>query len=62
MNNKKSEYNKTYYEKNKQKIIDHLKEKQICEICNRQFAIANISRHNKTKIHIALVEKITNLN
>ena len=53
----KKAYNKKYYDKNKDKIINHLKQKQLCELCNREFSLASISKHNKSKIHLALLYK-----
>ncbi len=29
-------YNHTYYKQNKQKIIAHLGEPRLCEVCNRE--------------------------
>lgn len=43
-----SEYNKEYYQKNKEK----LKEKKICEICGKTYALWNASHHFKSKFHI----------
>ena len=36
MENKKSISNKKYYEKNYEKIFEHLKQKRLCEVCNRE--------------------------
>lgn len=48
---------KAYYHANKAKIQAHRQMKTQCEICNLEFAKANISRHTKSKAHIANVEK-----
>ena len=56
----KTAYNKNYCDNNKEKIINHLKQKTICELCNREFNIASISKHKKSKIHLALLNKIAN--
>ena len=53
----KKAYNKKYYDKNKDKIINHLKQKQLCELCNREFSLSSISKHNKSKNHLALLNK-----
>jgi ABC-type uncharacterized transport system substrate-binding protein len=41
-------YNKTYYEKNKEKIND---EKYICESCNKEVKTRNRFNHTKTERH-----------
>ena len=51
-------YNKTYYKQNKQKIIAHLGEQRLCEVCNRNYALYNLSRHRKSIKHIKNLEKI----
>ena len=54
----KKAYNKKYYDNNKEKIINHLKQKKQCELCNREFCIASISKHRKSRMHLALLNKI----
>ena len=51
-------YNKTYYAQNKQKIIAHLGEQRLCEVCNRNYALYKLSRHRKSIKHIKNLEKI----
>ena len=58
----KTAYNKKYYENNKEKIMNHLKQKQLCELCNREFSLASISKHNKSKNHLALLNKCITTN
>ena len=41
--NNSPEYNKTYYSKHKQEILDMLKVKCICELCGRE-----TTKNNKT--------------
>ena len=53
MENKKSISNKNYYEKNYEKILEHLKQKRLCEVCNREYSLFNLSRHRHTKIHLS---------
>ena len=48
----KSKANKKYYEKNKQKIIEHQKEKRFCTFCNWSYSLYDMSKHNKTIKHI----------
>lgn len=50
-------YNDTYYEKNKDKI----KEKLMCDICNKSFLKSNKSNHYISKQHIKIFDIITNL-
>ena len=38
-------YNKQYYEKNKNKILEKLTSKVNCEFCNRQVSFANLQKH-----------------
>lgn len=46
------EYNKAYYEKNKEK----LREKVMCNACNKEIAKWNLASHQKTKKHRKLSE------
>ena len=47
------ESNKRYYEQNKVKIIAHLTEKRMCEVCMREYPLYELSRHRK-KISILI--------
>ena len=38
-------YNKQYYEKNKNKILEKLTSKVNCEFCNRTVSYANLAKH-----------------
>ncbi len=38
-------YNKNYYENNKDKILEKLKSKVNCEFCNRQVSFCNLNKH-----------------
>jgi len=58
MENKKSISNKKYYEKNYEKIFEHLKQKRLCEVCNRECGLYNLSNHRKSKIHIKNLNNI----
>jgi len=51
----KAEYNKTYYNKHRETILDCTKE--ICE-CGSKVASYHKSRHLKTKKHVNYLEKI----
>ena len=61
---KRQEYNKTYYIKNKDVIIDkHYKTKATCEFCNRQVSKANITKHYVSSLCVKrqrLQEQIAN--
>ena len=48
----KSVSNKKYYEKNKENIMEHLKEMIVCEVCNREYHLYLLSRHNHAKLHL----------
>ena len=48
----KSKYNKTYYEKHKDYVYEHLKTLQYCECCNQSYHLYQISKHKKTLKHI----------
>lgn len=43
------EYNKNYYNKNKQKILDQMKLKVICDCCNKSVNKSHLNRHKTTK-------------
>ena len=49
---KRAENRKRYYEKNKEKIIEHLYERRFCEACQREYALYQLSKHRKSKKHI----------
>ena len=38
-------YNKQYYENNKNKILEKLTSKVNCEFCNRKVSYANLNKH-----------------
>ena len=42
------QYNKNYYEKNKQRICDMINAHVTCEICGREMSRSNIYNHKKT--------------
>ena len=56
----KSVINKKYYEKNKEKIMEHLREMRLCEVCNREYHLYLFCRHNKSKKHLINLEKSKN--
>lgn len=42
-------YNKNYYTTNKQKILDHMKQKIICDCCDKSVNKSHLNRHKATK-------------
>ena len=44
-------YNAKYYEKNKDKILNNLKDKIKCDICNSQFCKSGYYRHIDSRKH-----------
>lgn len=46
------EYNKSYYLKTREKRLAAAAVKTRCELCNCEFNILKIARHNKTKKHL----------
>lgn len=53
---KKRQYNKTYWEKHKKQIEEKGKEKIECKICGYNYRRRNKSIHDKTKIHLTAVK------
>ena len=51
-------YNKTYYEQNKEKIKEYYKTKVTCEICGAVYARSSASHHLRTKKHQDAVDNI----
>lgn len=46
----RKEYNKVYYEKNKDVIKSKVLKKVTCPLCNRQVNHQNLQRHQQTKL------------
>ena len=46
------QYNKKYYEDNKEKICDLVNQKVICEVCGKTMAKSNIYNHMKRNVCI----------
>lgn len=47
----KSEYNRTYYLKNKESLIDNLKQTRFCPYCDKLLQYGSVARHKKSQIH-----------
>ena len=45
-----AEYNKNYYNANKDKIAKYYAEKKECEVCGKSVARISYDRHKKTKL------------
>lgn len=46
-----SNYNKAYYQKNKEKILSHILEKVDCPVCSCKVARCNLSKHKNSNKH-----------
>ena len=44
-NEQRKLYNQEYYQNNKTKILEKLKSKVNCELCNRQVSFCNLQKH-----------------
>ena len=53
----KQERNKEYYEKNYDKIYARMISKAHCPTCNCDLMYAGVSKHRKSKKHLAIIEK-----
>lgn len=55
-----AEYMKKYYEANKAKILNQVKENAIkeieCPTCNKMIKKSNVNAHIKTKLHKYIIE------
>ena len=45
----KAEYNKTYYVKNREQILDYLKQRIICDRCDGNLSRACLCQHLQTE-------------
>jgi hypothetical protein len=45
-------YNKQYYEKNKEKLAEHLYKKIVCDGCGRTCSFQNMKKHKQTALCI----------
>lgn len=53
-------YNKTYYEKNRLKRLQDMKQKVRCEVCDCELTVGKLTLHKKSKKH-QLYQKIHEL-
>lgn len=51
------EYNKVYYELNKERILNNMCEKTICQLCGKKIIKANLNRHQDTQICMRTQER-----
>ena len=47
---KRKQYNKNYYENNKNAILEKLTKKVNCQFCNRQVSSCNLNKHHTLSI------------
>jgi hypothetical protein len=52
------EYRKEYYEKNKESLLSKYSEKEICNLCGRQYSKYNKSKHVNSNYHKNLEYKL----
>ena len=55
---KKLIYNKAYYQKNREKLLEYSNIKRFCEACNHTYKQSHWKRHLKTKKHKKNLEKL----
>jgi len=55
---KYSAYQKSYYEKRREKLLESKKEKVLCE-CGKMVSIGHLTCHKKTSIHIKRMNSMT---
>ena len=48
-NVEKQSYQKDYYEKNKQKILNKMYQSTVCDVCNCKVLFCNLPKHKRTK-------------
>lgn len=46
------EYQRIYFQNNKNKIYQRRKKDVHCQECNKSYSYESIARHNKSKIHL----------
>lgn len=49
----KSNYGKSYYENNKEKILEKMFRPKVCDVCQCEVAHCYFNKHTKTKKHLA---------
>ena len=54
------EYNKKYYEENKDKLLERAKDTVVCQ-CGKNITKSNFSKHLKTPIHLKSLAKLNDL-
>ncbi len=62
--NERSQYLKDWYKDNKDKYLNHLKEKIDCKVCGIQISRSSQYRHNSSKKHLnnkITYDKINNI-
>lgn len=57
----RKEYYKEYYNKNKSELLEKLKKKVKCSICDCKYSKSSKSNHLKSKKHLMAVKLIKNV-
>ncbi len=55
-------YTKLYYEKNKERILNKIKQKVKCEICRCEVCYGALSAYNRSKKHLTALTFIDEIN
>ena len=55
MEQKNKEYQRKYYIEHREKILKTVKEKKLCEICNKYISKSNMAHHEGTRKHLLKV-------
>lgn len=53
----RKEYNKVYYELNRERILNLMCEKTTCQLCKKMVIKANLNRHQDTAICVRTQER-----
>ncbi len=53
----RKEYNRIYYELNKDRILNNMCEKTTCQLCGKRLIKANLYRHQETAICLKTQER-----
>jgi hypothetical protein len=52
-----SEYHAKYYQEHKQHILESMKKRVHCDVCNKDIYKCNQQRHINTKVHLDMEKK-----
>ena len=54
-------YQKEYYQANKEKLLDRLKQKTICNICGGSYSYVSKNRHMESEKHKKKLNNVNNI-